>query len=91
MKTILFTTVCLILFSFTSMPRGAEINKESTSHSHYNEAKKQTVVYICNGPGSYAYHSHARCSGLNNCSTQIYSIYLSDAINRRRSPCQRCY
>jgi len=91
MKTILFTSVCLILFSFTSIQRGAERSKESTSHAHYNEARKQTIVYICNGPGSYAYHSHARCSGLNNCSTQIFSIYLSDAVNRGRSACQRCY
>lgn len=91
MRTILFTSVCLILFSFTSIQRGAEISKESTCHAQYIGARKQTIVYICNGLGSYAYHSHARCSGLNNCSTQIFSIYLSDAINRRRSPCQRCY
>jgi hypothetical protein len=53
--------------------------------------KRDAVVYICNGPKSYAYHSHDRCSGLNNCSTQIYAISLSEALGKGRRACQKCY
>ena len=53
--------------------------------------KRDANVYICNGPKSYAYHSHGRCSGLNNCSTQIYAISLSEALGKGRRACQKCY
>jgi len=53
--------------------------------------KRDAIVYICNGPNSYAYHSHDRCSGLNNCSTQIYAISLSEALGKGRRACQKCY
>jgi hypothetical protein len=53
--------------------------------------KRDVIVYICNGPKSYAFHAHPRCSGLNNCSTQIYKMNESDAMNRGRSACLKCY
>jgi len=89
MKKIIIATTVLINLSFA----GSHSN-HLKQHNHLESIeikKRDAVVYICNGPKSYAYHSHARCSGLNNCSTQIYAIYQSEALNRGRSACQKCY
>ncbi|SRX74750.1 hypothetical protein AEQU3_01730 [Aequorivita antarctica] len=44
-------------------------------------------VYICKGPQSKKYHYKKDCRGLKNCSTDIYSVPLSDAKNLGRSLC----
>ena len=41
-------------------------------------------VYICKGPQSKKYHYKKDCKGLKNCSTDIYSLPLSDAKNLGR-------
>jgi hypothetical protein len=46
-----------------------------------------TEVYICKGPQSKKYHYKKDCMGLKNCSTDIYSVSLSDAKNLGRSLC----
>jgi hypothetical protein len=89
MKKIIIAATVLINLSFA----GSHSN-HSKQHNHTESIeikKRDAVVYICNGPKSYAYHSHARCSGLNNCSTQIYAINQSEAQNRGRRVCQKCY
>ena len=44
-------------------------------------------VYICKGPQSKKYHYKKDCRGLKNCSTDIYSVALSDAKDLGRSLC----
>lgn len=93
MKKIILAATVLINLSFTKV----QINhSEYSIHKHTIEhfshvIKRDAVVYICNGPKAYAYHSNSRCSGLNNCSAEISALNLSNAINRGRRACQRCY
>ncbi len=51
----------------------------------------QQTVYICKGPNSLRFHQNSNCRGLNNCTTQIYAISVSEAKNLSRTPCQICY
>lgn len=44
-------------------------------------------VYICKGPKSTKYHYKKNCRGLNSCSTDIYSVSLSDAKKSGRTLC----
>jgi hypothetical protein len=90
MKALLIGLSILLNLSFTvsNSNRNHQINGLSAV-TQIN--KRDAVVYICNGPNSYAYHSHGRCSGLNNCSTQIYAISLSEALGKGRRACQKCY
>lgn len=46
-------------------------------------------VYICKGPKSTKYHYKKDCRGLSNCSTDIYSVSLSEAKNASRTLCGR--
>ena len=92
MKKIILAATVLINLSFTKP------NYVLNHHDYANIVEQKTennkranVVYICTGPKAYAYHSNSRCCGLNNCSAQINSINLSDAINKGRRACQRCY
>lgn len=48
------------------------------------------TVYICNGPKSIAYHSTRNCNGLNNCSTTIREITISEANKIGRRACRIC-
>ena len=88
MKKIILSALVLICLSFTiNYSNNSNELEKQNSDSRQNES----TVYICNGPKSYAYHSNGSCSGLNNCSTQIYAISLSEALNKGRRACQRCY
>jgi len=89
MKKIIIAATVLINLSFAGSHSNYSKHPNQLKNTETN--KRDAVVYICNGPKSYAYHSHARCSGLNNCSTQIYAINQSEAINRGRIACQKCY
>jgi len=91
MKTLAIGLVGLVLLSFTFLSNGTTNHLNSAQNSINQFSKKDATVYICNGPKSYAYHSHSRCSGLNNCSTQIYAINQSEALNIGRTACQKCY
>ena len=88
MKKIILSTLVLFCLSFT-------INYSNNSNEleiqNSNSRQNESTVYICNGPKSYAYHSNGSCSGLNNCSTQVYAISLSEALNKMRRVCQKCY
>jgi hypothetical protein len=88
MKALLIGLSIVLNLSFTVSNPTHQINGLSAV-TQIN--KRDAVVYICNGPKSYAYHSHDRCSGLNNCSTQIYAISLSEALGKGRRACQKCY
>ena len=44
-------------------------------------------VFICKGPYSTKYHYNSDCVGLNNCSTEIYSVSKSEAIEDGRKLC----
>ena len=88
MKALLIGLSIVLNLSFTVSNPTHQINGLSAV-TQIN--KRDAVVYICNGPNSYAYHSHGRCSGLNNCSTQIYAISLSEALGKGRRACQKCY
>jgi hypothetical protein len=46
-----------------------------------------TTVYICKGPYSKKYHITKDCSGLSNCSTDIYKVSLKDAEELGRTRC----
>lgn len=48
-------------------------------------AEKQ--VYVCNGKGSKRYHYDKKCKGLENCSTQLEKIPLSQAKEKGRTLC----
>ena len=50
----------------------------------------QTYVYICTGPKSVAYHKVSSCKGLNNCSTSVKKVTLTDAKKMGRRPCKVC-
>ncbi len=51
---------------------------------------KSNNVYVCDGPKSIAYHSTRNCNGLNNCSTSIREITLSEANKIGRRACRIC-
>jgi hypothetical protein len=91
MKTLAIGLVGLVLLSFTFLPNGTNNHLNSAQNSINQSSKNDAVVFICKGPKSYAYHSRSRCSGLNNCSTEIHEVYESDAISMRRTACQKCY
>ncbi len=44
-------------------------------------------VYICKGPQSKKYHYKKDCRGLENCSTEIYSVSIGEAKNLGRTLC----
>ncbi|PKA82449.1 hypothetical protein ATE92_0578 [Ulvibacter sp. MAR_2010_11] len=46
-----------------------------------------TDVYICKGNYSKKYHYKKDCRGLSNCSTDIYTVSLSEAKNIGRTLC----
>jgi hypothetical protein len=51
---------------------------------------ESNTVYVCDGPKSVAYHSTRNCNGLNNCSTSIREITLSEANKIGRRACRIC-
>lgn len=89
MKAVLLAAISLIHFSFVGIQTNTRIENRNVSHTE--RLKKERIVYICNGPDSYAYHAHPSCGGLNNCSTQIYKVSQSEAVNKGRRACRRCY
>lgn len=93
MKKLFIAALVLINLSFADARVNHVIPIKYNPHHGYAHKilKDQNTVYICNGPKSYAYHTRSTCSGLNNCSTQIYAITLSDALKRGRRACQKCY
>ena len=44
-------------------------------------------VYICKGPYSKRYHLDKKCTGLRNCSTDIYRVTLDEAKKMNRTLC----
>ena len=74
--------------SFCLTDRGKDFVEEKDSLSK-NEA--DSLVYLCNGNFSYAYHKSKACKGLENCFTQIDSISVDSAKFIGRTPCGFCY
>lgn len=78
MKKLLLIIGLLSLFQ-TGTPNDTGISQDTT------------YVWICTGPGAYAYHSSRSCGGLNNCRDEIVRVTLHDAITDwHRRPCRRC-
>jgi hypothetical protein len=83
MKTFLTALlIAFIAFSFHSA---------NTGFNPHIQFTQQQAVYICKGPNSLRFHHHSNCRGLNNCTTQIYTVSVSEAKNLSRTPCQICY
>ena len=83
MKTLL--TALLIAFITSSF---------HSTHSYpkpQNQLRQNHVVYICKGPNSLRFHQNSNCRGLNNCTTQIYSVSTLEAKHLGRTHCQICY
>lgn len=91
MKTLVLGIIGLVLVSFTFILKESNNQPARSQISKIQQNKKDAVVYICKGPKSYAYHSRSRCSGLNNCSTEIYEVNESEALSMRRTACQKCH
>lgn len=82
--------ISALLFAFVTLSLNVGVAKP---HPHKNRFhnKIQQTVYICKGPKSQRFHSSSSCRGLGSCSTEIYSVSVSDAKNLGRTPCQICY
>lgn len=76
----------LLAFLFLRLPNAysTEANINCVSHG-------DTMVYVCTGKGSYRYHRHSDCNGLNNCKGSIKRVTLQKAQSMKRTPCKKCY
>jgi hypothetical protein len=81
----------LLIFAFLAIFTSFNSLQESNSSKPKSHFHKEQTVYICKGPNSLRFHSNSSCRGLNSCTTQIYSVSLTDAKNIGRTPCQICY
>ncbi len=53
---------------------------------------EKSSVYLCMGETSECYHKNKTCKGLINCSKEIISVKLDEAISKyNRRPCGFCY
>ena len=59
-----------------------------SSVAGFEAVRNVEYVYICKGPKSTVYHRSEYCSGLSHCSTKIYKVTLSEAIDMGRRPCK---
>ena len=65
--------------------------KTSLYKAAESDAKNQ-VVYVCTGSYAYAYHSNPKCTGLNNCQSEIKPTDEITAVySMGRKPCCRCW
>lgn len=48
--------------------------------------------YICDSPGSYAYHKYEDCGGLKRCTHKILKVSKTDATKKykKRKYCSYC-
>lgn len=78
--------IFLLAFLFLGLPNAysTEVSVNCVSHG-------DTMVYVCTGKGSYRYHRHSDCSGLNNCKGSIKRVTLLKAQSMKRTPCKKCY
>lgn len=54
---------------------------------HTATNSQSSNVYLYNGPGSEKYHFNPKCRGLNNCSTYLEKVSVSEARSRGRQLC----
>lgn len=66
---VLITSLLLVSF----MPSDASLEE------HKAELKISQTVYVCGGKYSEKFHSHSKCSGLNNCKGGIYTYSSQSA------------
>ena len=65
---------------------------EASSIVASTDRQEVIKVWICTGPGAYAYHNNRACSGLNNCKASIKQVTLEEAVKKYgRQPCKKCY
>ena len=78
--------IFLLAFLFLGLP-----NTYSTEADVIRVGHSDTMVYVCTGKGSYRYHRHSDCSGLNNCKGSVKRVTLQKAQSMKRTPCKKCY
>ena len=66
------------------------IASNSLLDSDNNSAGMETV-YICTGHSATRYHRTKSCSGLGNCNASIEEVSKSEAENKGRTQCGKCY
>jgi hypothetical protein len=81
----------LILLAFILFTSSISYTTGENHSLYISKDSKGETVYICKGPSSKAYHNDKHCQGLRNCSTPIYSVDISEAIELGRKPCGYCY
>lgn len=82
--------ISALLLAFVTLSLNVGVPKPQPHKNHFQNKTQQTV-YICKGPKSLRFHSSSNCSGLGSCSTELYSVSVSEAKNLGRTPCQICY
>lgn len=82
--------ISALLLSFVTHSFDVGSTKTQPHKNHFLNKIEQTV-YICKGPKSLRYHTSSSCKGLGSCSTEIYSVSVTEAKNLGRTPCQICY
>lgn len=70
---------------------GCSNNSSFTDSMTDSEVSHNSEVYICNSETSYAFHKTNTCKGLNNCSSSIIKITLTEAKNKGKTPCKLEY
>ncbi len=81
--------VCLLVAVMIALSGSVADGKKRSKRKSGGGKPTTGYVYICTGPGAYAYHSNPYCSGLNRCSYTVKKVPKSSVSNRRA--CQKCY
>ena len=86
-KILTIVAIVLVAVAFAScdgMPTASNAGFPNTETSIDN-------VYICTGSSSKKYHKTAKCRGLEACKKTIKKISISEAEEKGRTPCKKCY
>lgn len=86
-KILTIAAIVLVTLAFTSCdstPTASVAGLSDTETSIDN-------VYICTGSSSKKYHKTAKCRGLDACKKTIKKISISEAEEKGRTPCKKCY
>ena len=84
----IYLSIYLSAPSFYLIDRGKGFVEEEKAPVS-NDA--DSLVYLCKGSFSYAYHKSKACKGLETCSTRIDSLSVDSAKFMGRTPCGFCY
>ena len=91
-----FITVISIVLGTLTYPTlhqylPAWLSNASSTHLNASVAPTEELVYICDSPGAYAYHSKQKCEGLQRCRHEILHVPLSQALAKgKQKICGYC-